>query len=300
MEKLPGALYYAPHDWMRHVMREVGSGRRMGPFYWREDSAPPSVWAAATWAPLWQINFTSIKDAARQLKELGTWWSPVFWTLRGKGKLIASELRCLQVKPRDFPSMVPNTALGAFTLLDEQTILACAAVNNPFPEANPAFVENKVDPPSSAYLKLQEALVRMNWYPGPQDRCLDAGACPGGWTWVLAKGGAQVEAIDRSPLDARVAVWPNVHQRQGNAFAYKPSAEDGYALIASDVICYPQALWDWFVELEAKQASRRYVLTIKMQKEPDWDVVARFQAVPGARVYHGAYNKHELTCLIQR
>lgn len=298
MEACPGALYYAPHDWMRHVISEVGPGRRYGPFYYSPDAAPPSVWAAATWAPLYEIRYKSIKDAAKSLRALGKWWYPVLWTLHGRGKLIAAELSCLKEQDRAFPSTVPATSLGAFTLLDETTILASPAVNNPFPGAHPHFVENHVDPPSSAYLKLQEALTRLRWLPGPRDLCLDAGACPGGWTWVMASLGARVKAIDRAPLDSRLDRYPGVSFQKGNAFACKPAPDEGYSLIASDVICYPQALWEWFSELWAKGAAPRYILTIKMQKEPDWETIARFASIPGGRVYHGAYNKHELTFMV--
>ena len=58
-------------------------------------------------------------------------------------------------------------------------------------------------PPNRAYLKLWEALTLLGRRPGPGELCLDLGASPGGWTWVLAKLGARVIAVDKAPLDPR-------------------------------------------------------------------------------------------------
>lgn len=281
-------------------MEETGEGRRYGPFYLSTQAAPPTVWAASIWAPLWKVEFDSIGDGARQLKELGKSWAPLLWTLHRRGMLIAEKVRALLPKERDYPFSIPPRALGGFTLMDEHTMLACPAVSNPFVESNPNFTPNRTDPPSSAYLKLQEALVRLDFFPGPEHRCLDAGACPGGWTWVLGKAGAQVDAVDRSPLDPRLDSWPNIHFKAGNAFNTIPVEADGYDLICSDVICYPAALFEWFSRLFRNKAAKRYVLTIKMQGEPDRDTIAKFQDVPGGQVYHGTYNKHELTFIWPR
>lgn len=300
MELLPGALYHAPHDWMHHVIDETGAGRRYGPFYFTTYSTRPSVWAASVWAPLWKIEFQSIGDGAKQLRELGNSWAPLLWTLHRRGLLLADKVRAIKSREREFPFSVPAKALGGFTLLDEHTMLACPAVSNPFPESSPRFLENRIDPPSSAYLKLQEALVRLDFFPGQGHRCLDAGACPGGWTWVLAKAGAQVDAVDRSPLDPRLDTWPNISFRPGNAFNTIPTQADAYDIICSDVICYPEALWDWFCKLKENQAAKRYVLTIKMQGEPDKATIDQFRGVEGGEVYHGSYNKHELTFIWPR
>lgn len=44
---------------------------------------------------------------------------------------------------------------------------------------------------------------------------LDVGASPGGWTWVLARAGARVTAVDPGELDARVTALDGVtHLRQ--------------------------------------------------------------------------------------
>ncbi len=94
--------------------------------------------------------------------------------------------------------------MGVYTLIDEKTIIASAKTSNCFPAGAIRFVEDHENPPSRAYLKIQEALVQHNHYfgvafPSAESKCFEAGACPGGWTWVLRALGAEVFAVDRAP-----------------------------------------------------------------------------------------------------
>ena len=66
---------------------------------------------------------------------------------------------------------------------------------SPFPHGEVGFVEDKAIPPNRAYLKLWEAFTLLGRHPGAGERCLDMGASPGGWTWVLQSLGAQVLGI---------------------------------------------------------------------------------------------------------
>ncbi len=81
---------------------------------------------------------------------------------------------------------------------------------SPRPNGEWNFNEDKINPPSRAYLKLWEFFTRFQIFPDKNDICLDLGACPGGWTWVLSGLAKQVIAYDKSPLDARVMALPNV------------------------------------------------------------------------------------------
>jgi 23S rRNA (cytidine2498-2'-O)-methyltransferase len=141
-------------------------------------------------------------------------------------------------------------------------------------------------------LKLWEALTRLGHWPGQGDTCLDLGASPGGWTWVLARLGASVTAVDKAPLEPRVAAMPGVTQRLDSAFALEPEPVDW---LFSDIIAYPDRLlalvqrWLPF--------ARRIVCTIKFQGATDHDAAEAFAAIPGAWVVHLSHNKHELTLL---
>jgi 23S rRNA (cytidine2498-2'-O)-methyltransferase len=103
-------------------------------------------------------------------------------------------------------------------LLDAGTILAASDCQSPFPNGEARFVEDREGPPNRAYLKLWEALTLIGRQPGPGDLCLDLGASPGGWSWVLAKLGARVIAVDKAPLAPAIAAMPGVEVHKASAF----------------------------------------------------------------------------------
>ena len=153
-------------------------------------------------------------------------------------------------------------------------------------------MEDRVGPPSRAYLKLWEACTRLGAWPQAGETCLDLGAAPGGWTWALAKLGAQVTAVDRSPLDPAVAAMPGVRFQPGSAFAREPAAMDW---LFSDVVAYPAPLLALVQRWVASGLVGHIVCTIKLQGETDHDAADAFAAIPGGRLMHLLHNKHELT-----
>jgi 23S rRNA (cytidine2498-2'-O)-methyltransferase len=189
--------------------------------------------------------------------------------------------------------------MGAWTLLDDHTLIASARCLSPFPGGVIEFAEDKQGPPSRAYLKLWEALVRLRRWPLPGERCLDAGASPGGWTWALARLGAKVCAVDRAPLQERVAALPGVEYIRHDAFTLSPADIGPLDWVFCDVICYPPRLFDWIGKWLDSGLCGNFVCTIKMQggvtDGVDFDTPRRFAAIPGGTVVHLYHNKHELT-----
>ena len=186
--------------------------------------------------------------------------------------------------------------MGAWTLLDEHTIIASAHCSSPFPGGAISFAEDKEGPPNRAYLKLWEALVRIRRWPSPGERCLDAGASPGGWSWALAQLGAQVIAVDRSPLEGRIATLPGIAYISRDAFSLKPMDIGPIDWLFCDVACYPPKLYAWIEEWLCSGLCRNFVCTIKMtDKNLDFATPRRFAAIPGSSVVHLYHNKHELT-----
>ena len=251
------------------------------------------AWALDVWTDPRTFAAPSVKTAAAALRGMQRNWSLYAAGLHRRSALIEAALPPVKAAPLSFPAPAPTAPLGAWTLLSTDTLLASPAKTSPFPLGACRFEEDRAGPPSRAYLKLWEALTRMGVRPGPGDACIDLGAAPGGWTWALAGLGAQVLAIDRAPLDPRVAALPGVAWQEGSAFGVDPRPCDW---LVCDVIAYPDRL----LALVGRWIghARRIVCTIKFQGPTDHEAAAAFAALPGATVRHLFHNKHELTCMI--
>ena len=173
-----------------------------------------------------------------------------------------------------------------------------ARCSSPFANGELEFVEHKVGPPSRAYRKVWEALAVLGRHPQPGERCVDLGAAPGGWTWALARLGADVVAVDKADMDPAIAALDNVTVRTESAFALAPEDVGPVDWLFSDVICYPKRLLDLVERWRAAGVARRFVCTIKFQGEGEHEAARGFAAIEGARVLHLHHNKHELTFLL--
>jgi len=299
---LEAACYHAAPGFMHHLEGELPDPyRRDGDLLTVMGPERPAYWTRNVWKKPFTAEFGSISEAAKILRSLQRNWAPYPNKLARRTTLIAESLPSLPDKPKVFPFAVPASPMGAFTLLDEHTLMASAECSSPWPNGEFEFVEDKEGPPSRAYRKLWEALVMAGAMPGPGQRCVDAGACPGGWTWALAGLGAEVVAIDRAPIDEKVAAMPGVTFMKHNAFTIKPVDIGPVDWFCSDVICYPPALFDWVTLWMESGLARNFICTIKMQGA-DWDrpSVERFAAIPGSKVLHLWHNKHELTWILTR
>ncbi|PKL07770.1 MAG: hypothetical protein CVV51_12370, partial [Spirochaetae bacterium HGW-Spirochaetae-7] len=296
------ACYHAAPGFMEHLEGELPEPyRRDGDLVTVMGPERLTRWTRNVWKKPFTAEFGSISEASRILRGIQRNWAPYPARLARRTTLIAESLPSLPNKPKTFPFGIPASPMGAFTLLDENTMMASAECSSPWPNGEFEFVEDKEGPPSRAYRKLWEALVMAGSMPGPGQRCLDAGASPGGWTWALAGLGAEVVAIDRAPLDDKIAALPGVTFMKHSAFTIKPEEIGPVDWFCSDVICYPPALFDWVSIWLESGLARNFVCTIKMQgKEWDREVVERFAAIPGSRVMHLWHNKHELTWVLVR
>jgi 23S rRNA (cytidine2498-2'-O)-methyltransferase len=261
-------------------------------------SAHEAAWAANIWRDCVELPVVSIGTAAKALRNVQRNWAMYAPYHHRRAALIQAKLPHVSAKPVVFPAAVPAAPLGSWTLLAPDRMLAATSCSSPFPNGEVELVEDKVGPPSRAYLKLWEALVRLRRWPQPGERCLDLGASPGGWTWVLAGLGAQVIAVDKAPIDPRVAAMPGVEWRGESAFGLDPDSVGPVDWLFSDVICYPARLFKLVERWRASGLVKNFVCTIKFQGETDHETAAAFARLPGARVLHLHYNKHELTFML--
>ncbi len=274
--------------------------RRLHRLFVCDDPPVAAAWAANTWFDVETITVSSIGDAAKALRERQRSWAVYAPEHHGRAALVQAKLPHVSAKPLALGDTAPTAPLGSWTLLAPTVVLAAARCASPFPNGEPRFVEDRERPPSRAYLKLWEALVRIGRRPSVGDRCLDLGASPGGWTWLLAQFGADVLAVDKAPLDPTVAALPGVTWRQGNAFGLDPAVDGPVDWLCSDVIAYPDRLLELVERWIEADAARTIVCTIKFQGPTDHDIVGRFATLPDAQVFHLHHNKHELTLAVLR
>lgn len=256
-------------------------------------------WAQNIWKNPVVLSVDSINDAAKQLKSIQRNWCLYSFTLHRRAKLIEEKLNSSKKEPVPFPTTLPAQPLGSWCLLDENTILASAECSSPFPNGEAHFVEDKTGPPNRAYLKLYEALTLAKKTPQPEEFCMDVGGSPGGWAWVIQKCGAEVLSIDRSPLDPAISNLKGVSFQKRDAFSLLPAEfeEEGKSVdwLFSDVICYPDKLYDWLSVWIDSEICKNFVCTIKFKGEPESGIIKKFAAIPNSQVIHLFHNKNELT-----
>lgn len=255
-------------------------------------------WAANTWRDLQHSRIASIGDGAKWLRSMQRNWALYATGHFRRASLLVDKLPPLRSKPREFPFEVPPSPMGGWTLWEPDVMLASASCTSPFANGEIEFVERKVGPPSRAYRKLWEALTLLGRHPQAGERCIDLGASPGGWTWVLQALGADVLAIDKAPLDAKIAAMANVEVRNESAFGLEPKEVGPVDWLFSDVICYPKRLFDLINRWRDAGMAKHFVCTIKFQGWDEHEAARWFADIPGSRVVHLHSNKHELTWML--
>ena len=253
------------------------------------------AFAIDIWPELQTATIESIGSAAKMLRQHGHyWWQYPISHVR-RGTLIQDQMRKLPaLKAISFPPpAIPN--IGVFSLLDQNTLIYCAKPWKAIPGGQYQFQEDKVNPPNRAYLKLWEVLSILNQYPKPGEVCMDLGASPGGWTWVLQQLGADVLAVDKAPLAPHIAQLPRIKMLQQSAFALDFNTLPIIDWLVCDIVCYPDKLLQQVQKWMASGRVRRIISTIKLQGETDFDAIKLFQQIPHAQVFHLWHNKHEVT-----
>lgn len=264
------------------------------------ENLPVPYWARTVMLEPKKVTFTSIGSAASALKQIQRSWAPYNFQCFRRASLIQEKLPYVNLKIRKFPVKIPNSPIGLYTLVNENELICSEKTSSFLPAGTLIFEEDHENPPSRAYLKIQESLTMANLLngtelPKPGERCFEAGACPGGWTWVLVNLGAEVYAVDRAELAPELMKNPLVTFQAHDAFTLKPE-EIGYCdWVFSDVICYPERLLGWVKVWLESGLCRNMICTIKMQGEIDWSVIRQFEEIPGSKIVHLNYNKHELT-----
>ena len=99
--------------------------------------------------------------------------------------------------------------------------------------------------------------------------------CPG-------RARRQVIAVDKAPLDPRVAAMAGVQWRGESAFALEPASVGPVDWLFSDIVCYPARLLRLVEKWRASGLVKNFVCTLKFQGATDHDIrPRRSPRIPG-------------------
>lgn len=266
----------------------------------RDEPLKQPLFAQDIWPDCEIIRIKSINEAIKILKTKKLRWYHYPLNSIGRGKLIVKELAQPETLPFKFPLEYSNRFnFGIFTLLNDQELLLCQTPAKKVPLGIYEFVEDKINPPNRAYLKLWEALCVLGKYPKAGEHTLDLGASPGGWTWVLAQLGAEVTAVDKAELAPNIAKLKNVKFLAESAFALEPKDFPKLDYLVCDVICYPERSLTLIEKWLSEGAVKNIICTIKLQGDEAWDTLNQLKSIPNSKLMHLYQNKHELTWFYQ-
>lgn len=288
--------YLAPKDFVNELKYEL---KNIKAIYDRlilcEGPLQKTHWSQNVWQNCQTEKIESINDAANILKKNAKIWCHYSFANHRRAQLIQDKLIKIKPKKFDLNSPLPEGTMSAWCLIENDQILFSTETDSSLPLGEIHFNEDKSNPPSRAYLKLWDFFTKEKLYPKKGQKVVDFGSCPGGWTWVLQGLGCEVISIDRSPLAPQIAQLSNIQFIQRNAFTLKPQDLGPIDWFFSDIICYPDKLYELITEWRESGLCHNFVCTIKFQGPTDFKATEKFSAIPGAKVQHLFHNKHELT-----
>ena len=296
-EKSVAAVYIAKPEFLSELCEELGDVLEVnGDLVFSSEKKGDVCFAKDTWLEPQIIEFESISQAVTILRQAGKFWFLHPTTQVRRSRLIEEQLRRYPSVTRHFPMEAAIPPIGAFTLLDKNTLVFSTKRMKKWPDGTCVFVEDKINPPNRAYLKLWEALTLLEKYPTVGDTALDLGASPGGWTYVMHSLGATVTAVDKALLDPKIMSLPRVQCLQQSAFALDPATlEETYDWVLSDIACYPNRAYALIMKWIASGQAKQMIFTIKLQGKTELAVIEQLKSIPHSSVINMFYNKHEVT-----
>lgn len=132
-------------------------------------------------------------------------------------------------------------------------------------------IKDDLKAPSRAFKKLIEAQKILGSFITNQDRVLDLGASPGGWSYVALEKGAQVTAVDRSVLDSKVMERPELEFIKADAFRFE--TDENYDWVISDIISAPERVIELIEKWPIQRAIPHFIFTIKFKGEENYQVL---------------------------
>ncbi|GAM21331.1 hypothetical protein SAMD00019534_045060 [Acytostelium subglobosum LB1] len=140
-------------------------------------------------------------------------------------------------------------------------------------------IEMDKEPPSRAYIKLNELMGLLGRRPAPGSKIAELGSAPGGWTASLLKlykpqDNIQIQSVDRSPLESWLTKAyrpPTLTHHIANGLTWEP--EEPVDWLFNDMALPPmksvKVLERWIKERQCSQ----FAWTLKFVGESEYDAV---------------------------
>lgn len=122
----------------------------------------------------------------------------------------------------------------------------------------------QMDPesPSRSYLKIEEAYRIIGLQPHKNEKVVDLGAAPGGWSYSALKRGAQVTAVDNGRLREPVKSHPNIIHLKEDALKFTPGKS--FDWLFCDMIGNPDFILDMLNKWLKNSWCLRFVVNLKI------------------------------------
>ncbi len=303
MEQLTG--YVASLEYQKQLENEIllypdlKILKRVQNFFLVQGPIKKMVWSQNQWLNPIVSDYQSIKQAQSLLIKNGRHWHLTAAEPYRRAELVCNGLPAWKIPEFSAYQKLPTLPLGSFVLPSEKEIIFSSDCEWNFPDGKIPFKEDHINPPSRAYLKLWEVFTKYQIKPTQQQLCIDLGACPGGWTWVLVNLGAKVISVDRSELRSDLMENKNIQFYKKDAFQLLPNKVDFVPdWIFSDLICYPEKLLEFIGTWLQTGQKINFICTIKFQGVTDYQITKKFLEIPGSSVHHLWANKHEVTWML--
>jgi 23S rRNA (cytidine2498-2'-O)-methyltransferase len=131
--------------------------------------------------------------------------------------------------------------------------------------------------PSRAARKVEEGLAWLGVAPGPGEVCVDLGAAPGGWTFVLSEKRARVIAVDPAKLRPEIAARKNVEHVPQNAFHYEPKERVDW--LFCDMAYRPLEVAALLARWGRRGWARMLVANVKLPMKKKAEILARVRHI---------------------
>lgn len=252
------------------------------------------------WWPQWQLwnlqkhTAESISQASKILKANGKYWIGLDYKLHRRSALIQEGLIKTKLPKVKRGQSTELPKCGAWFLDDSNQLYFTYDISIPFKNGIPEVPEDK-NAPSRAFQKLDEVFARLNRFPSKNEKVMDLGSHPGGWTWVLSQLAGHVISVDTVALDEKVGKQKNVEFIKKDAFKLTPTDIGKLDWFFSDIICEPERLYAMVNEWRDSGLVKNFICTIKFKGKVDFKILEKFQNIPKSQIFHLNANKHELT-----